>query len=53
MNAIQENPVLSATEEIITEPREGTSKELLDLLNSKKPLWDESRKNAGRIPPPS
>jgi hypothetical protein len=44
MNAIQQNPVLTAMTEIITEPWEGTSKEMLDLLNKKKPLLDESRK---------
>jgi hypothetical protein len=44
MNAIQQNPVLTAMAEIITEPWEGTSKEMLDLLNKKKPLLDESRK---------
>jgi len=44
MNAIQQNPVLSAMVEIITEPWEGTSKDLLEVLNSQKPLFDESRK---------
>jgi hypothetical protein len=44
MNAIQQNPVLSALVEVITEPMEGTSKEFLELLNTKKPLFDESRK---------
>lgn len=44
MNAIQQNPVLTAMAEVITEPWEGTSKEMLDLLNTKRPVLDESRK---------
>lgn len=44
MNAIHENPVLASIVKIVTEPWEGTSKEMLDLLNSEKPVLDESRK---------
>jgi len=44
MNAIAGDPVLSALVDVITEPWEGTSKDLLDLLNTKKPLFDEARK---------
>lgn len=44
MNAIHENPVLASIVKVVTEPWEGTSKEMLDLLNSEKPVLDESRK---------